>query len=196
MFSIQLNQYYIVTPSVTAPGKKLSIVFSFQSSSLIQVFWVGGRGRGKGTVSINCLHLYVHVSRWSQSIEISLITINKSVLVDIISPFNSQMFLFINFFYCYRKSISIFDCYEIAILNILITDINYYFIDWLHLVLNFLYFNYFSQVCWYNWHQCHWGGRIKTNIWSFLSNETRKWEQPVCCWCQGCSCPSTWWHWR
>ena len=62
---LQLNQYYIVTPSVTAPGKKLSIVFSFQSSSLIQVFWVGGggrgRGRGKGTVSINCLHLYVHV---------------------------------------------------------------------------------------------------------------------------------------
>ena len=38
-----------------------SIVFAFQSSSLIQVFWVGGRGRGKGTVSINCLHLYVHV---------------------------------------------------------------------------------------------------------------------------------------
>ena len=58
------------------------------------------------------------------------------------------MFLFINFFYCYRKSISIFDCYQIAILNILITDINYDFIDCLHLVLNFLYFNYFSQVCW------------------------------------------------
>ena len=102
------------------------------------------------------------------------------------------MFLFINFFYCYRKSISIFDCYQIAILNILITDINYYFIDWLHLVLNFLYFNYLSQLCWYNWHQCHWGGRIKTNIfWSFLSNKTKKWEQPICCWCQGCSCPST-----
>ena len=77
---------------------------------------------------------------------------------------NCPMFLFINFFYCYRKSISIFDCYQIAILNILITDINYYFIDWLHLVLNFMYFNYFSQLCRYNWHQCHWGGRIKAQF--------------------------------
>ena len=88
------------------------------------------------------------------------------------------MFLFINFFYWYWKSISIFDCYQIA--NVLITDIDYFFIDWLHLVFNFMYFNYFSQLCWYNWHQCHWGGRIiifKTNIWSLLSNKTRKWEQ-------------------
>ena len=45
---LQLNQYYIVTPSVTAPGKKLSIVFAFQSSSLIQVFGWGGGGGGGG----------------------------------------------------------------------------------------------------------------------------------------------------